>query len=225
MLTDRTGVNAEDRVRSMLGAREDEFDVLLVTERLFPPTDYYFRLALAGRAELGEVVRRHEVFQRLGVERLVYGSILIQRLTAARPTFTARRQAGPGSGIAEVEWLLGWEAATAEADATARLATARPVVSSECRMRLGHVLEAGTWVIDDCVLTTASPFALEARCPPWAATLVGTCDGRTTVRELHASLRGRGQLPAALELSEFVKFIRSLISGGFLRLPDILDTV
>jgi SAM-dependent methyltransferase len=221
MLTDRTGLNAEDRVRSMLGAHESEFDVLLVTERLFPPTDYYFRLALAGRAELGEVVRRHEVFQRLGVERLVYGSILIQRLTATRPTFTARRQAGPGSAIADVEWLLGWEAATAEADAMARLVTARPVVSPECHMRLGHVLEAGAWVINDCVLTTTSPFALEARCPAWAAMLVGTCDGRTTVRELHASLRGRGQLPAALELTEFVKFIRSLISGGFLRLPDV----
>ena len=225
MLTDRKSANAEERIRLMLGEPEGEFDILLVTERLFSPTDHYFRLALTGRAELGEVVRRHEVFQRLEVERLVYGSILIQRRKESRPAFTARRQAGATSGIAEVEWLLGWEAATAAPDATAALVEARPVASAECRMRLSHVFEGGTWAARDCVLATASPFALEARCPPWAAALVEACDGRTTVSELHENFRGKGVTPPGLDLAAFVKLVRSLISGGFLRLSPILDTV
>jgi SAM-dependent methyltransferase len=223
MLTDRREANAEHRIRAMLGDRAAEFDVLLVTERLFPPTDYYFRLALTGRAELGEVVRRHEVFQRLEVERLVYGSFVIQRPAACRPTFTARRQAGPNTTTADVEWLLGWEAESA-ARAGQQPDDLRPVVSPACRMRLGHVFDAGGWTVEDCQLTTSAPFALEARCPPWTAVLLERCDGKTGVEALHGELRRSGVLPAALGLGEFSRLVRSLVSGGFLRLPGILDT-
>ncbi len=223
MLTDRREANAEQRIRAMLGDRADEFDVLLVTERLFPPTDYYFRLALTGRAELGDVVRRHEVFQRLEVERLVYGSFIIQRPAVPRPTFTARRQAGPESGVADVEWLLGWEGESA-ARAGDRLGDMRPVVSGACRMRLGHAYSGGSWTVEDCQLTTGAPFALEARCPPWTAILLEKCNGTASVRELHQRLHASGVLPASLGPAEFAKLVRSLISGGFLCLPGVLDT-
>ena len=225
MLTDRREAGAEQRLRAMLGAQADEFDVLLVTERLFPPTEYYFRLALTGRAELGEVVRRHEVFERLGVERLVYGSVVIQRRAESRPAFTARRQAGPRTGVADVEWLLAWEGAAAGADAGAQLAGARPVVSPACRVRIGYRFEGGIRTAEDCSLTTESPFALEARCPPWAADLIAQCDGTVTVPDLHARLRQTGVVPRLLGLAEFAKLVRSLVSGGFLRLNGVLDTV
>jgi len=218
MLTDRTEAPAEQRLRAMLGEQADAFDVLLVTERLFPPTEYYFRLALTGRAELNEVVRRHEVFERLGVERLVYGSIVMQRRIGGRPAFTARRQAGPRSGVAEVEWLLAWEAACASADAAMQLAGARPVVSPACRVRVGYRFEGGVRTAEDCSLTTEAPFALEARCPPWAADLIWQCDGTVPVEQLHARLRQTGAVPHALGLAEFAKLVRSLVSGGFLRL-------
>jgi len=223
MLTDRREANAEQRIRAMLGERADEFDVLLVTERLFPPTDYYFRLALTGRAELGEVVRRHEVFQRLEVERLVYGSFIIQRPLVPRPTFTARRQAGPATGVAEVEWLLGWEAESAVRPGD-RVGEMTPVVSPACRMRLGHAYADGSWTIEDCQLTTSAPFALEARCPPWTAILLEKCDGTASIRELHQRLHASGVLPASLGPAEFAKLVRSLVSGGFLCLPGVLDT-
>jgi methylase of polypeptide subunit release factors len=225
MLTDRREAGAEQRLRVMLGARADEFDILLVTERLFPPTEYYFRLALTGRAELGEVVRRHEVFERLEVERLVYGSIVMRRRLGSRPTFTARRQAGPRSGVAEVEWLLAWEAACAGADPVAQLAEARPTVSPACRVRIGYRFEAGARVPEDCSLTTEAPFALEARCPPWAAELMAQCDGTMTVVELRERLRDSGTTPRSLGLAEFAKLVRSLLSGGFLRLEGALDTL
>jgi SAM-dependent methyltransferase len=223
MLTDRREANAEQRIRAMLGDRADEFDVLLVTERLFPPTDYYFRLALAGRADLGEVARRHEVFQRLEVERLVYGSFVIRRPAVPRPTFTARRQAGPGTSVADVEWLLGWEAESA-AGAGDHVGDLRPVVSPACRMRLGHAYADGSWTVEDCQLTTSAPFALEARCPPWTAVLLEKCDGTASIRELHQRLHASGVLPASLGPAEFAKLVRSLISGGFLSLPGVLDT-
>jgi SAM-dependent methyltransferase len=225
MLTDRREATAEQRLRAMLGDQADEFDILLVTERLFPPTEYYFRLALTGRAELGEVVHRHEVFERLGVERLVYGSIVMQRRIGYRPPFTTRRQAGPRTGAAEVEWLLAWEAASAGADAGAHLAGARPVVSPACRVRIGYRFEGGVRTAEDCILSTEAPFALEARCPPWAADLLGQCDGTVPVAELHQRLQRTGAIPRSLGLAEFAKLVRSLVSGGFLLLDGVLDTV
>lgn len=217
MLTDRKGAGAETRIQAMLGAAAEEFDVLLVTERLFPPTDYYFRLALTGRAELGEVVQRHRVFERLEVERLVYGSFVIQRHPSPRPSFVARRQAGETTGVAEVEWLLGWEAAASATDAVTQLAGARPSAAPGCRLRVGQSYREGSWTADECALSTDSPFALEARCPPWAAEMLARCDGGTSVADLHGRLRTAGVLPPTLGLSAFAQLIRSLIAGGFLR--------
>ena len=225
MMTDRASATAEQRIRAMLGERHVEFDVLLVTERIFAPTEYYFRMALTGRAELGEVVQRHEVFRRLEVEHLVYGSMVIRRVVESRPVFTARRLAGEATGPADVEWLLHWEAASVGTEADVQLATARPTVSPTCRLRLNHVRAEGEWRVEECVLSTGSPFALEAKCPPWTAAILAGCDGRTTVPELHGRLQGSGSVPAALREAEFARFVRSLISGGFLRLAPLLDTV
>jgi hypothetical protein len=66
---------------------------------------------------------------------------------------------------------------------------------------------------------------LEAKCPPWTAAILAGCDGRTTVPALHERLTGEGIVPAALGEAEFARFVRSLISGGFLRLAPVLDTV
>jgi hypothetical protein len=91
-------------------------------------------------------------------------------------------------------------------------------------MRLGHVFADGSWTVEDCQLTTSAPFALEARCPPWTALLLEKCDGTASIRELHQRLHASGVLPASLGPAEFTKLVRSLISGGFLRLPAVLDT-
>ncbi|MGH7578760.1 MAG: methyltransferase, partial [Gemmatimonadales bacterium] len=114
MLTDRQEARAEERIRRLLGDREAEFDLILLAHRTFQPTEYYFQLALAGRATLEEVQRRHEIFRRLGVERLVYASIVLRRHDGPRPAYTARRQSGPQSHFRELEWLDRWEMAAAD---------------------------------------------------------------------------------------------------------------
>lgn len=221
MLTDRRGARAEARIRAMLGESEGEFDVLVVTAQSFEPTEYYFRLALAGRAELTEVVRRHQIFQQLEVDRLVYCSIVVQRSRGAREVFTARRQAGPASGAAEVEWLLAWETAMARPDAVRALSGARPVASPHCRLRLSHAMREGRWAAEECVLSTAHPFLLEAKCPPWTAELLARCDGRRTVRQHLEWLKQRGEVPADAPEAEFVRLVRSLSAGGFLQIGEL----
>jgi methylase of polypeptide subunit release factors len=220
MLTDRRGGRAEQRIRDMLGDRAGEFDVVVVVFQTFQPTEYYFRLALAGRATLDDVARRHEIFGRLEVEQLVYCSMVIQRMTASRPAFTTRRQAGPATGASEIEWLLGWESAMAQEQAVRGLLEARPSASPHTRLRLTQVLRTGDWVPDECTLATTVPFALEAKCPPWTAGLVARCDGRRTTREHLQLLKQAGEIPSDAPEAEFVKLVRSLIAGGFLQLAD-----
>jgi SAM-dependent methyltransferase len=220
MLTDRTGARAEDRIRAMLGQGADEFDVVVVVLQTFQPTEYYFRLALAGRATLDEVARRHEIFARLDVEQLVYCSMVVQRHATARRPFTCRRQAGPEPGVEEVEWLMRWEGAAAGSDPTDRLLAARPRASPRARMRLLHGMRGGGWVVEECVLTTSVPFALEAKCPPWVATLMTRADGERTTLDHLDFLKRSGVVPRDAPKAEFAKLVRSLVAGGFLEVPE-----
>jgi SAM-dependent methyltransferase len=220
MLTDRQGARAEQRLRQLLGEEEAEFDLVLLAHQTFQPTEYYFQLALAGRATLDEVHRRHEIFRRLNVERLVYASIVIRRHRAARPARTARRQAGPGTGPREVEWLERWEAAAADPGLPDRLMEAPLSVAPACRMRLSYTPADGEWAVEDCVLVTSWPFAVEAKCPPWTASLLGRCDGRRTVREHLAWLKSEGLVPADAPAKELAVLVRSLAAGGLLEIPE-----
>jgi SAM-dependent methyltransferase len=216
MLTDRKGARAEQRIREMLGSRQGEFDVVLITLQTYQPTDYYVRLALDGRATLEEVAQRHEIFKQLEVENLVYGSMVIQRRSHDRQIFTARRQVGSAMGVAEVEWLLRWEAAAAQPGVLEHLIEEKPAAASGTRLRLAHSMQRGVWVPDECQLATAWPFAVEAKCPPWTASLLAHCDGSSSTRAQLAFLQDRGDLPPDAPASEFVKLIRALISGGFM---------
>ena len=226
MLSDRRGGRAEVRLRQMLGEAQGDFDIALVTLQTYQPTEYYLRLALEGRATLEEVAQRHEIFRRLEVDHLVYCSMVIQRRDVAREVFTARRHVGAGVGLPEMEWLLDWEAAAAQAALLERLPDLRPAVSSRIRIQLGHTMQSGSWVPEDCTLSTASPFAVEARCPSWTGSLLSRCDGARSCREHLQWLQESGAVPADAQLSEFVKLIRALIAGGFLevdafRLPPV----
>lgn len=221
LLTDRAGASAEQRVREMLGQDASEFDLAIVSFQAFQPTEYYFRLALAGRATLEEVAQRHEAFARLGVEQLLYCSMVIERHPDARPAVTARRPGGHAIGAREIEWLLRSEqSAVGEAGSTPRLLAARPLATPGVRLRLGQVLNGGQWVADECVLATDTPFPVEARCPPWIGTLVEHADGRRTTREHLQMLKGRGALPAEAVEEDFVRLVRALLTGGFLQVAE-----
>jgi hypothetical protein len=75
-------------------------------------------------------------------------------------------------------------------------------------------------VADGCTLTTVWPFAVEARCPPWTATLLSRCDGHRTTRDHLRFLQESGALPAEASAVEFGKLVRALVQGGFLELAD-----
>ncbi len=220
MLTDRKEAPAEQRLRRLLGESAGEFDIILLSHQRFHPTEYYFQLALAGRATLDEVQRRHDIFTRLEVERLVYGSILLRRHMGSAPAYTTRRQAGPATGQPELAWLDRWERAAVEPDGRAWLVAARPRVSPDCRMHLTHAPAESGWEVGDCLLTTAWPFVVEAKCPAWTASFLNRCDGRRTVPDHLTWLKAEDLVAADTSDAGFLALVHGLLAGGFLETPD-----
>jgi hypothetical protein len=168
------------------------------------------------------VALRHEIFQRLEVEWLVYCSFMLERHRTAHPPVTARRQAGPSTGAAEIAWLLDWEQTLAcwDGDVQPLLGLA-PATAAGIRLQTTSTLGGDGWTAGECVLTTTSPFALEAKCPAWTPLLLEHADGRRTTRELLEILRQQGAVPPDAPEGEFARFVRALLSGGFLRVATM----
>jgi hypothetical protein len=74
--------------------------------------------------------------------------------------------------------------------------------------------------VNECLLTTSFPFVVEAKCPPWVATLVTRADGKLTTSEHFDLLRHSGALPQHAPPAEFARLMRSLVAGGFLEVRE-----
>jgi hypothetical protein len=87
------------------------------------------------------------------------------------------------------------------------------------------MLHEGQWSVDECQLVTLAPFAVEAACPNWYATLLQFCDGRMTAREHLRYLRDTRAVPDGAPEDLFAMMIRQLVDAGLVeidefRLPD-----
>ena len=87
------------------------------------------------------------------------------------------------------------------------------------------MLHEGQWGVEECQLVTLAPFAVEAACPNWYATLLQFCDGRMTAREHLQYLRDTHAVPDTAPEDLFASMIHQLVDAGLVeieefRLPD-----
>lgn len=227
MLTDREDVELEERVRGMLGDHSDDFDLVIAQGRTLNP--YYFLAdqARAGYTSFEHLSRWNEVLDRLRIDSLVFVSLLLQRRANARPVITTRRALSPLTTAADMQWVLRWMVGTASwdmADAR-RLLSSRPRTVPRTELRSRSTLSEGQWSVEECLLVTLAPFAVEASCPNWYATLLQFCDGRMTVREHLQYLRDTRAVPDTAPEDLFASMIKQLVDAGLIeideyRLPD-----
>ncbi|HKG93870.1 MAG TPA: methyltransferase [Gemmatimonadaceae bacterium] len=230
MATDR-GPDAplEARVREMLGAQQEEFDVVVAQAQTFDPTGYYVQLAVKGSGRFGPVETRHQLFKRLGITRLVFGTVMIQRHAAGarRPAFTARRQLGLETAAPQFEWLLRWataEAATGYEALANALLDARPRANPGVELRMTYRLERGdgpAWTAGKNWVAVELPFAVEAECPFWVPALLERADGSATFRELLESLKRTGLVPEEASEAEFGPMALRFVMQGFLDVAEV----
>jgi hypothetical protein len=122
-----------------------------------------------------------------------------------------------------LRWLVGtvrWDA-----NEMRRLLASRPRTLPHTELRSRSSLRDGQWSVEECLLITLAPFAVEAACPNWYATLLQFCDGRMTAREHLQYLRDTHAVPDTAPEEVFAMMIRQLVDAGLIeidefRLPD-----
>lgn len=220
MMTDRRNDPIEHRIRRMLGPQEDEFDVVVVRSGFVETKIYQADHLASGRMTPESFLRQNALFKRLGVERLVAVTALVQRQTAPRPVVTRQRILSGETRAEDLVWLLRYLTGTVEwgAEETRRLLDSRPRVVRGAELRVQSVLREGVWAPVEARIASTAPFAAASVCPAWVPTLLSRCDGQTTVREHFDRLLGEGALPATSSDEGFAELIRDLADVPFLEL-------
>ena len=188
--TDRREAPLEQRLREMLGSSADDFDIAVVVANEFEPTEYYVRLAMAGRCTWSEAEEWHHHFADLGVTKLVYATIAIVRHEKERAPFTVRRRQGSATGAKELQRLVRAAEESATDDALDRILDSRPVVPAHVTLDSEHVRDADGWALRQSGVATRVPFDVRLPCPADMISVLGRMDGTRTVRELFAEHAG-----------------------------------
>jgi SAM-dependent methyltransferase len=216
MGSDRKDAPFERRIREWLGEHESDFDVALAPKRLMSPDEFGVQASAKSQTPLDDIARFKEVFSRLQVSELVYGFVQIQRRADSRPVFTARRQVGPRTSVAELRWMREWETSLVTPGSVERILNARARGNRETELHVAHELTDEGWSVTEHKLQTSYPFAMEARTDAWSAFLVAICDGTKTLREYFHELKDRQVFPPTADPAEFARAVAVLVSGGFI---------
>jgi SAM-dependent methyltransferase len=227
MLTERQGVSLDQRIREMLGGEGTEFDIVIGQGRTVDPLHFLADQAEAGITSFDLLPQWSEVLQRQNIEQLVFVSLLLQRRANRRLVVTTRRALSPLTSSADMQWVLRWMISTSNwgLEETRRLLGSKPRTLPRTELRSRSTLNEGQWSVEECLLVTLAPFAVEAACPNWYATLLQFCDGRMTAREHLQYLRDTHAVPDTAPEDLFASMIKQLVDAGLVeidefRLPD-----
>ena len=227
LMSSRGGVPIEQHVREMLGASSNEFDVVVAQGATLDPLHFMLDQACEGLANFADLEQWHDTFRRLEVDGLVTASVLVQRRSTARPVITTRRVRSSLTSGGDMQWMMRWMVTTASWSPSdeLRLLSSHPRTLPRTELRSRSRLVDGQWCGEECLLVTLAPFAVEATCPSWYATLLQWCDGRMTAREHLQYLRDTHAVPDDAPEEAFARMIRQLLDAGLVeidefRLPD-----
>lgn len=216
--TDREGAPLEQRIREMVGEREAEFDLLIVSHYSLPPAEYYGRLAASRRISYGIAEERTRLFRELHAERIVYSSIVLQRHAGARKPFTVRRERTQASESPETEWLLEWSTRAADEDLIPILVEAKPRLLPHAKLHVEHRVTDGEWKAESCKVLLEYPFIRTVELSLNAAMLLTLFDGEHSVRAILQRIQQAGAIPSEVPAESFAEFVRELIGEGVLGL-------
>jgi precorrin-6B methylase 2 len=212
-VTDRTEGAVEQRIRSLLGEHQGEFDLLLAIEFELPMLDYCHRTF---GPDLGPTVfERAELYGSLGVERVMGVSLSLRRHGGTRAPFTLRRNRSPGATGRDAERYLSLVTALTESSGPETVLLMRCVLSPHTRLRTSYLPGEGGWAMEQAGIEITHPFVGTSRISPAAATMLWAFDGTRTVREVLERLREGAD---AVEVGEeaFAAFVRQLLVDGVL---------
>lgn len=212
----------ENRLREWLGPEAADFDAAFIVRRTISPHDYSAEMVLLHKGAAEDIARWRELFKQWGVKSLSYGIVVLQRRQTDRTVFTVRREAGPRTGPAEVEWLIDWSTTSLD---TQPLRALKPRTRQGVSLRISHRFIEKGWRLETYRVELEYPFTESMKVEPWTAQLLTIADGSLTVEELLDRLKSEQFLPASIEPADFARAVAAMTSAGFLELDGLLPQV
>jgi hypothetical protein len=192
--TDRADAPLEERIRAMIGPTHADYDVAVAVRVAHEPADYYLSLARAAKSTYAEAEKRVAQYTEMGVVRLVYCSVAVERHPVPRAPFTTRHSVGVTRVGEALDWQLAWERLRESPGFADRLLDARVRCTDGLVVRTDQSFGSAGWRLKRCDISTERPFRTSVACSVETAAILMRCDGTTTVRELARLLAGEGVL-------------------------------
>jgi len=214
--SDRRSGELEDRIRGWLGPEETEFDVVVVASELRNRPDAAIRTLTKGeKLKLGE---SGETLERLGVTRLFYGSVMVQRKPPTRSAFTARTFRSPRTALSAAEDYRRLATALYGPELAGSTSETIPSLAPELRLTVTHKPGPDGLIPQEYSLRLDYPWISEARTESWIAALLSLCNGTRRVSEIYDQLRLEGIMGEETTPAEFWGLVRLLAVSGYLEL-------
>lgn len=219
LMSDHADRPFEWRVRDWLGDASFEFDVAVFAKRLVAPSEYAANAVTGAGGGPGDLAAFRRLFERLNVNQLVYGHLVLRRLDASRTPVTLRRPIVESNAWADLEAALEGEVPLSQPDFPERFLASSIKASSDFALRVTHRITGEELNPVEYLFAVEKPLPLELRGRGWMAYLVNLANGRRSGQELFAELQSKG-----VEPREFFEGAKALVSAGVLRLAWITDT-
>ncbi|WP_321470278.1 methyltransferase [uncultured Paludibaculum sp.] len=216
--TDRENELLQERIRLWLGETSPEFDVILVATEVGKRPTKVLEAVVKAKGKLGQLGGRSELYERLKVTAIFYGTVVLERAAQPRAVATARTLKAEEAAGPAVEWFRKWEQAAAQPSLPAALRRSRPRLAQSMQLQVTHKPGESGLEPSEFKLKSSYPFVFTANVEPWLAVLVGMCAGQLTTGEIFDQLQAQDVVDAGLTFEEFCDVVRLLISNGFLEL-------
>jgi SAM-dependent methyltransferase len=217
---DIEGEAFEDRIRKWLGPEHAEFDLVMVSHSLRPPSEFVANSVGGGQIKLTDLKFWTETWARRKVQFLFYGSILMRRHAGERPAVTARVQRGEGFRAEHQEWLLDWTTACKQPGALDFLLNLHPEVAPGIELHVLHRYQDGRFSPEMFGIESKHPFICDLRCAAWTVSLISECDGQSTWRELFLRAQQRHLITPETTPEEFAGLLETLVVQSILRVRE-----
>jgi SAM-dependent methyltransferase len=218
--SDRVDDPFEQRVRSFLGSRHEEFDVALFVRSEMEPATQALNDVVRGRGSVEQVQVWREVLQRLKIVSFVFGGIFIYRHGEKRKGYTIRRTMAEKSGLPDIEKLMEWERHVALGEDREILERSRLRTAEQCRLTANYKLRERNWTPESQKLFTDAPFRMELEAPGWTLQLLSECDGTRTGEQLFESMKAQGIVAPETAFRDFADVLTVMVSGGYVSISN-----
>lgn len=218
--TDRENETLQDRIRGWLAEDGSEFDVILVATEVGKRPATVLEAVVKAKGKLGQLGDRSELYERLKVTAIFYGTVVIERVVKPRAVATARTLKSIKAASEAVEWFRNWEKAAAQPSLAAALQRSRPKLAPELQLHVIHKPGESGLEPSEFTLKTKYPFVVTVNVEPWLAVLIGMCTGQMTTGQIFEQLRAQDVVDSSLTFEDLCQVVRLLISNGFLELDQ-----